>query len=114
MKKDVTELFVGADLNTLSGLTSAEREGLLPRYEIFEEVGRGGMGVVYRGRHCELDIPVAVKVCLDSAGTERFQREAKLLAKVQSPYVVRVRDFERLDANRTLFCNGLGRRRGSG
>ena len=85
------------------GLTSAERTALLPRYEIFEEVGRGGMGVVYRGRHCELDIPVAVKVCLDSAGTERFQREAKLLAKVQSPYVVRVRDFARLDANRTLF-----------
>jgi eukaryotic-like serine/threonine-protein kinase len=86
-----------------SGLTSAERAALLPRYEIFEEVGRGGMGVVYRGRHCELDIPVAVKVCLDSTGTERFHREAKLLAKIHSPYVVRVRDFERLDANRTLF-----------
>jgi serine/threonine protein kinase len=86
-----------------SGLTPAERAALLPRYEIFEEVGRGGMGVVYRGRHCELDIPVAVKVCLDSGGTERFHREAKLLAKIHSPYVVRVRDFERLDGNRTLF-----------
>jgi len=93
-----------ASANTAnSGLTSAVRAALLPRYEIFEEVGRGGMGVVYRGRHCDLDIPVAVKVCLDSAGTERFHREAKLLAKVQSPYVVRVRDFARLDANRTLF-----------
>jgi eukaryotic-like serine/threonine-protein kinase len=86
-----------------SGLTSAERTALLPHYEILEEIGRGGMGVVYRGRHCELDIPVAIKVCLDNAGVERFHREAKLLAKVQSPYVVRVRDFARLDANRTLF-----------
>lgn len=85
------------------GLTPEERAALLPRYEVLDEVGRGGMGIVYRGRHCELDVPVAIKVCWDNAEMERFHREAKLLAKVDSPYVVRVRDFARLDGNRTLF-----------
>ena len=64
-----------------TGLTPAERMALLPHYEILEEIGRGGMGVVYRGRHCDLDIPVAIKVCLDNAGVERFHREAKLLVR---------------------------------
>ena len=40
-------------------------------------------GIVYRGRHCELDVPVAVRVCLDHASAERFHREVKLLASVR-------------------------------
>jgi serine/threonine protein kinase len=85
------------------GLTLAEKTALLPRYEILEEVGRGGMGIVYRGRHCDLDIPVAVKVCLDNADAERFHREAKLLAKVHSPYVVRVRARDRPSGRRAII-----------
>src|SRR5215469_3039140 len=85
------------------GLTPAERSTLLPRYEVLEEVGRGGMGIVYRGRHCELDVPVAVKVCLDRASAERFHREAKLLASIRSPYIVRVFDFVQLNGGKLLF-----------
>jgi serine/threonine protein kinase len=66
----------------------------LARYELLGEVGRGGMGVVYRARHKSLDMPVAVKVLRPDAPAERFFREARLLAKVKSPYVVTVHDFD--------------------
>ena len=73
------------------------------RYEILAEVGRGAMGVVYRARHKRLDREVAVKVLLPDAGGERFLREARLLARIQSPYVVGVHDFEVLSDGRGLL-----------
>ncbi len=66
------------------------------RYEVIEEAGRGGMGVVYRARHTRLGRQVAVKVLRPGAATERFLREARLLAGLRSPYVVAVHDFEQL------------------
>jgi eukaryotic-like serine/threonine-protein kinase len=36
--------------------------GFRERYDVGGEVGRGGMGAVYRGRHRRLDMPVAIKV----------------------------------------------------
>src|SRR5262249_54323603 len=65
-----------------------------PRYEILGEVGRGGMGIVYRARHRDLDSQVAIKVTLPGMSLDRFRREAKLLARVRSPHVVAVHDFE--------------------
>jgi serine/threonine protein kinase/HPt (histidine-containing phosphotransfer) domain-containing protein len=58
-------------------------------------LGRGGMGDVYRARHLNLDIPVAVKI-LDSQLAssaeivERFILEARATARLDSPYIVRV------------------------
>ncbi|MBA3685355.1 MAG: serine/threonine protein kinase [Planctomycetes bacterium] len=57
------------------------------------EIGRGGMGVVYRGRQTYLDRPVAIKLLLidAAAGAEyvqRFQREAKILAGLAHPHIV--------------------------
>jgi serine/threonine protein kinase len=76
---------------------------LASRYDLLEEVGRGGMGVVYRARHKALDMRVAVKVLLPGAPLQRFLREAKLLAKVKSPYVVSVHDFDALPDGRPLL-----------
>jgi O-acetyl-ADP-ribose deacetylase (regulator of RNase III)/tRNA A-37 threonylcarbamoyl transferase component Bud32 len=64
------------------------------RYEIVREVGRGGMGVVYKARHRQLEKEVAIKVLLPGASEERFRREARLLAKIRSPHVVAVHDFD--------------------
>src|SRR5262245_57749265 len=67
------------------------------RYEILKEIGRGAMGLVYRGRHRKLGMDVAVKVLKPGASADRFLREARILAQLKSPHVVRVHDFEVLD-----------------
>ncbi len=60
-------------------------------------VGSGGMGVVYRGIHLSLGVPVAVKLIKQEyAGDQdliaRFQREAQLAARLRHPNLVRVFD----------------------
>src|SRR5262245_64335940 len=67
------------------------------RCELISRIGEGGMGVVYKGRHRDLDLDVAVKFLhphlTQKPGTaERFLREARLAARVQSPGIVRVFD----------------------
>ncbi len=64
------------------------------RYLIGEEIGRGGMGVVYRAVHRHLNKPMAIKVLRSDIDRERFLREAQLLAKINSPFVVGVHDYE--------------------
>lgn len=65
--------------------------------DLFEEIGRGGMGVVYRARQSALDREVAVKVLLRArfAGIEertRFHREAQAAARLRHPGIVGIID----------------------
>jgi serine/threonine protein kinase len=77
---------------------------VLQRYEIECLLGEGGMGAVFRARHVHLDTTVAVKVLNRptsadrEARTARFLREAKLIAKLNHPNVVRVVDFGTVEA----------------
>jgi predicted Ser/Thr protein kinase len=63
-------------------------------YEIEAELGRGGMGVVYSGRHEELGRRAAIKVLLDDlsepSAKERFERECQAIARLNHVGIVRV------------------------
>lgn len=73
-------------------------EAALPRYEIGEEIGRGGWGIVLRGRHRDLGREVAIKQLPRAFGAdpqvrERFIAEARLVASLDHPHIVPVFDF---------------------
>src|SRR6478736_1715634 len=72
---------------------------LADRYEIASELGRGGMGVVYRARDPLLNREVAVKLVsshdLTTELEERFQREAQLVAQMDHPAIVSIHDLGR-------------------
>lgn len=63
-----------------------------PGYQIVGELGRGGMGVVYKARQIHTDRLVAIKVPdrTDLESAVRFATEAKAAARVQSPNIVQV------------------------
>ena len=71
------------------------------RYEIEREIGRGGMAVVYKAFDPRLERAVAIKLIQSGAfGSnifghirERFEREAKALAKLRHPNIVKVLDY---------------------
>lgn len=66
-------------------------------YELLDEIGRGGMGVVYRARQVSLNRIVAVKMILAGqfagpADRQRFQREAEAVAQLRHPSIVSVHE----------------------
>jgi predicted Ser/Thr protein kinase len=72
------------------------------RYRITGEIGRGGMGVVYRATQTTLSRTVAVKMlpehlAADQEYVARFRREAETLARLAHPGIVHIYDVEELD-----------------
>ncbi len=75
-------------------MTIAEIDG----YEILDEIGQGGMAIVYRARDVERRREVAIKVALPDAQHDlgfrsRFEREARLVAALDHPAILPVYDF---------------------
>jgi serine/threonine-protein kinase len=63
------------------------------RYRLLEPLGTGGMAAVWAAEDLELERRVAVKLLAPDADRARFEREARLLAAVGHPNVVRLFDF---------------------
>lgn len=72
---------------------------MLPSYEIYKMIGRGGMGAVYMGRSLSLDRPVAIKLLsseleqVDAGFVDRFKNEARSMAKLNHPGIVPIYNF---------------------
>jgi hypothetical protein len=81
---------------------------VIPGYEILAELGRGGMGVVYKALHMRLDRQVAIKMLppedsADPAFAERFTREARALARLSHPHIITIHDFGQTDGGHSFF-----------
>ena len=69
------------------------RKELEKEYEVIDELGRGGMAIVFKAKETELDREVAIKVlpfslAFDKEFVERFQREARTSAKLEHPNII--------------------------
>ena len=73
-------------------------------YEVLEELGRGGMGRVFRARHVTLERDVALKLLADQYAddefyVQRFLKEARAAARLNHPSIVQIYDFGKLGAH---------------
>lgn len=82
------------------------------KYRLHEIVGRGGMGVVYRGEHVYIGREVAVKILHEGFGTrdeavKRFLREARAASLINHPNIVDVTDFGKASDGTVFFVMEL-------
>ena len=85
------------------------------RIPVLEELGRGGMGRVYKALHTKLDRVVAVKVLPrgrvgDRQAITRFEREMKAVGRLAHPNIVQAHDAREIDGTPVLimeFVDGL-------
>jgi len=95
----VTQTVCPYDKNMLMFMQKDELLGTIlnDRYRVLEEVGRGGMSIVYRGLHEMMDRTVAIKMLqaqhrTDQLSIKRFQQEAQAASHLQHPHVITVYD----------------------
>jgi serine/threonine protein kinase len=97
-----------ADASDLTGHT-------LSHYRIYERLGRGGMGEVYRARDAKLDRDVALKVLPDEFAQDanrmaRFEREARVLASLNHPNIAQIYGVEERALVMELVPRGISQR----
>jgi capsular polysaccharide biosynthesis protein/predicted Ser/Thr protein kinase len=78
---------------------------LFPKLEILKLIGKGGMGAIYKARQPDLDRVVALKILPPQRPggpdlAERFNREARALARLTHPHIVAVHEFGQVNGLR--------------
>lgn len=75
------------------------KDSVIGNYRVGEQIGRGGMGTVYRGRHLNLPREVAIKIVRAGFAQDlrhqrsRFEREAFIQSQLDHPGIVKVYDY---------------------
>ncbi len=98
----------GGAPSTLAGTVAGKTLG---RFTLLAELGRGGMGMVYRAHDPELGRTVAIKGLLrdeggfDRVAVERFRREARAAAKLRHPGIVAVHGVGEVDGRAWLVMD---------
>jgi eukaryotic-like serine/threonine-protein kinase len=80
------------------------------RYQLLDEIGRGGMGVVYRAVDLELQREVAVKILQPAASPDletRLMREARIIGQLEHPGIVPIHDVGRTEDGRLFHVMRL-------
>ena len=111
-KRQVPGAPMGAESEADGWPSVAELNSRFPQLEITRLIGRGGMGAIYQARQTSLDRDVALKliakeVSQDPTFVERFEREAKTLAKLSHPNIVTIYDFWIHDRRCGLLDHGV-------
>ena len=96
-------------------LPTGDMPQMLGEYRLLEELGRGGMGRVFKALHTKLDRVVAVKVLSrgrvgDPQALVRFEREMKAVGRLAHPNIVQAHDAREIDQTPVLimeFVDGL-------
>ncbi len=85
------------------------QDSSLGPYHLLEEVGRGGMGVVYRARRTDLPQTLAIKILRSAGGrsAERFAREQEVLARLDHPAIVHFLDSGRTEEGDAFYVMEL-------
>jgi eukaryotic-like serine/threonine-protein kinase len=99
---EASQVRSGSNANGEAGAWKMTLPCILGDYELLEEIGRGGMGVVYRAQQLSLGREVAIKMILrDRLASElerqRFFAEARATAQLQHPGIVPVYDVGEID-----------------
>lgn len=94
----------------MSSLENLVGQVLDSKYQIDRQLGKGGMGAVYKATHLGTERPVALKVIMpefmeEKHFIERFKREAKAAGRLRHPNVVNVTDFgfAQVDNNKIAY-----------
>lgn len=71
-------------------------------YELFDEIARGGMGVIYRARHRKLKRTVALKMIrperlMRAADLRRFKNETRIIAQLDHPNIIPILHVDQID-----------------
>lgn len=107
---DNGQAFTGRGLNKLLGFAMPERIG---NYQILGEIGRGGMGIVYRARRVDADFEheAAIKLVSlnnkSSSFMERLRSERRLLARLKHPNIAQFYDGGELENGAPFFIMEL-------